>query len=1012
MKILSLSLENIKSYVRETITFYDGVNFISGPNGAGKSTIIESIGYALFDSNPFSAIRHFIREGEKSGTISVVFEGGDERLYRVERRLRQPSGGSWTIYDMETETELPELHGSQDVKRWLAENLGITGDLDSAMLFEDVIGVSQGKFTTPFLERGIRRKDIFNAILQLETYRQAFEKSSKLTGVLGQRVTEIKGERSRLMDKAEDLEQCRSDHFEAQRKIQDLTAETAQLNLRLSEVEQGIFFQESKKEQLELQEKKLQEAGIRLENLQSNEVRIKNELAAAKTAGEKLAAAEIGYNEYLRLQNETKNLETMRRERDGFKERSQSILNSISALEAEIRSDEETRTRQIAQFEAEKEELLNTGKETAHQKEVLEKRLKVKKEQWLDYEEYKSPLLQLENALHKFKTGAPLCRNLEQSRLGVIEEIKRLEQDLAGFEHLKNQVREAHLLENEAAEVMEELGTVKARLKTLNENLLDAAGGLCPFLQTACSNIEGSLEDYFIKEIELLAPVLKELQARKEQLDVKLQEIRRAQQEIQVLQVKREQHHSLKARELELGQELIKAREDLSTHLNPALIKEVTDGLGSIQRLLVSLEDFNETKNQLEKERRYLERLCAEYISAYQEHPGLISPEYDKAAFLLASLIENLKNVAISATGPVERSVQQAFEEEGQKIAVLEAKVTDLRERYKKTCNALAELKNGMAISIKKEKLQNLQNSALELKMNLDVYEGLDSRLLQVRSLLLKTEHDYRQFLQNREQAEKEKILAEELKILICEKEKMHQEVTCLQDLINNIRREYQPEELARLRTDRDKLKEDQGRLNAELAVVTRELERFLKLIAEKEKVLQQVHSLEEKINELEKAQILLNQMRGVLNESGDKMAQVYRDFLGREADLLYQQVAKDNVHLSWGDDYEIIIKDIVDGKERERNFSQLSGGEKMTAALAVRLALLKYLSALGIGFFDEPTANLDDRRRTNLARIIPEITRNFRQVFVISHDDTFDAITENVIIIKKESGTGSTVST
>ena len=78
-----------------------------------------------------------------------------------------------------------------------------------------------------------------------------------------------------------------------------------------------------------------------------------------------------------------------------------------------------------------------------------------------------------------------------------------------------------------------------------------------------------------------------------------------------------------------------------------------------------------------------------------------------------------------------------------------------------------------------------------------------------------------------------------------------------------------------------------------------------------------------------------------------------------------------------------------------------------MTAA-AIRLALLKQLSGLGVGFFDEPTANLDENRRINLARIIPEITRTFRQVFVISHDDAFDAITENVIMLKKEPGGGT----
>lgn len=1011
MKILSLSLENIKSYVKETITFYDGVNFISGPNGAGKSTIIESIGYALFDSNPFSATRHFIREGEKSGTISVVFEARDERLYKAERRLRQPSGGSWTIYDLESETELSELHGSQDIKCWLAENLGVTGELDPAMLFEDVIGVSQGKFTTPFLERGVRRKDIFNAILQLETYRQAFEKSSKLTGVLGQRAAEIKGECRRLLDKAEDLEQCRSDFLAAEQKSQDLCKETAQLNSKLLEVEKSISYQESKKEQLDTQEKRLQEAGIRLENLQLNIDRMQNELKTAKAAGEKLTAAEPGYREYLLLSSETKTLELRRKERDSYQQRSQVILNNICALEAEIKSDEENRTRQAALYETEKEELLNSGKETAHLKAEAEKCLQAKKEQWKDYEDYIRPLRQLENVLQKYRISGPALKNIYKNWFGVTEEAEGLLKELARFELAESQVREAVTLERDAALVQEELSTVKARLKTLNENLLDAAGGLCPFLQTACSNIEGSLEEYFQKEIKLLTPSIKELQARKENLDIRLMEVRRAQQEIQTLQVKRGQYDNLKTREKLLHEELIKAREGLLNDFGPQAMSDLSAGLESIRSLWAALKGFEKSVSNLDKENSSIDELIKEYISVYQAHTDLSSPEFDKAVSYLASLIETLKDSVLSVIGPVEKSVQQMFEEEGQKIAVLEAKVTDLRDRYKKVCNSLAEIKSGGNIDKKKENLQNLKNNAEELKMNLAQYEGLDNRWEQVRALLSSTEHDYREYLQNREQAQKEKNLAEELRKLNLEKGKMCQDVSRLHDLIENLRFDYQPEVLEVFRTERDMLKEGQGRLNAELALVNRELERFLKLITEKEKIKKEAQALEERIKEMEKAQYLLQQMRGVLNESGDKMAQVYRDFLGREADLLYQQVAKDNVHLSWGDDYEIIIKDTIDNKERERNFSQLSGGEKMTAALAVRLALLKYLSALGIGFFDEPTANLDDKRRTNLARIIPEITRNFRQVFVISHDDTFDAITENVIIIKKEVGKGSTVS-
>jgi len=77
---------------------------------------------------------------------------------------------------------------------------------------------------------------------------------------------------------------------------------------------------------------------------------------------------------------------------------------------------------------------------------------------------------------------------------------------------------------------------------------------------------------------------------------------------------------------------------------------------------------------------------------------------------------------------------------------------------------------------------------------------------------------------------------------------------------------------------------------------------------------------------------------------------------------------------------------------------------KKTAAALAVRLALLREVSALRIAFFDEPTAHLDPEWRENLAAQITQI-KGFHQLFVISHDDTFERETHHVLRVTKENG-------
>jgi exonuclease SbcC len=100
-------------------------------------------------------------------------------------------------------------------------------------------------------------------------------------------------------------------------------------------------------------------------------------------------------------------------------------------------------------------------------------------------------------------------------------------------------------------------------------------------------------------------------------------------------------------------------------------------------------------------------------------------------------------------------------------------------------------------------------------------------------------------------------------------------------------------------------------------------------------------------------------------------------------------------VSLSWNSGYEIVLEE--DGHERP--FASLSGGEQMAAALAVRLALLKELSDMRIAFFDEPTTNMDEERRRNLAQQIGRI-RDFDQLFIISHDDAFEGFTDQVVAV------------
>jgi exonuclease SbcC len=136
--------------------------------------------------------------------------------------------------------------------------------------------------------------------------------------------------------------------------------------------------------------------------------------------------------------------------------------------------------------------------------------------------------------------------------------------------------------------------------------------------------------------------------------------------------------------------------------------------------------------------------------------------------------------------------------------------------------------------------------------------------------------------------------------------------------------------------------------------------------------------------------------IRSTLKEAAPLVARNYVYHVSVEANHMFREITgAAECTLKWTEDYCIVMEQ--DGYERQ--FQSLSGGEQMAAALSVRLALLKQLSDIRIAFFDEPTTNMDSERRENLARQIGQI-RHFDQLFVISHDDTFEGYMDHELKI------------
>jgi exonuclease SbcC len=127
-------------------------------------------------------------------------------------------------------------------------------------------------------------------------------------------------------------------------------------------------------------------------------------------------------------------------------------------------------------------------------------------------------------------------------------------------------------------------------------------------------------------------------------------------------------------------------------------------------------------------------------------------------------------------------------------------------------------------------------------------------------------------------------------------------------------------------------------------------------------------------------------------------MRELIASRIGERANQIYQTLrGTGRESLTWDETYQIVVQD----GSQHKPFGNLSGGEKMAAALAVRLAIMERVSPLDIAFLDEPTANLDSEKKNNLVRQLERLDA-FEQLCVISHDDTFESMTEYTVNLEK----------
>ena len=80
MIIKYVKLENIRSYINQTIEFPEGSVLLSGDIGSGKSTILLAMEFALFGIMRSLPGNSLLRNGKTKGSVELKFNIEDKEI--------------------------------------------------------------------------------------------------------------------------------------------------------------------------------------------------------------------------------------------------------------------------------------------------------------------------------------------------------------------------------------------------------------------------------------------------------------------------------------------------------------------------------------------------------------------------------------------------------------------------------------------------------------------------------------------------------------------------------------------------------------------------------------------------------------------------------------------------------------------------------------------------------------------------------------------------------------------
>ena len=441
---------------------------------------------------------------------------------------------------------------------------------------------------------------------------------------------------------------------------------------------------------------------------------------------------------------------------------------------------------------------------------------------------------------------------------------------------------------------------------------------------------------------------------------------------------------------------------------------EVAAEAAKLVMLRTQLEEVQTARNKLDGSRSGLtegrdklaEGICPFFQEPCQNIAGKEPRDVFSARFAVIdeqSQQHDQQIVDLRGAVDVAEQAQKKLDAIKVRSASLDQQVETFELRQKK----LAERTSGLE-KLTADKTEAESKVAIR-KKDLDGFAQLDEEIKQAEQQRVDHQQDRDEYNRNQQAAEdlpsrrgtlkkyqdRMDSLEQDQKAQNAEEQRLAQSYSAEQHQALKLQQDTLQDSIATLKEQLNAFERDQLRLEGEIEQLKKVKEEIDKRLAEKK-------TFEEK-----KALVTFLRNRVFRNVS-EQLSARFREEISQRAHSIYRIIAEIDEELYWGENYQIVLRDMIDGEIRERTDDQLSGGQTMSAVVALRLALLQTIGAR-IAFFDEPTSNLDAARRENLAHAFraidvgkEEVTEHwYDQLFLISHDVAFTEVTDQILTLE-----------